>query len=136
MLIEAAAQSDRIKAVISEGAGGRVGDEDISGATRLLTVPNLAIMTAALRVFSNHRPPPRIVERIGRIAPRPLLLIYADPGMGGENTRQPKYYAAAGRPKTIWKVPGSQHTGGAKARPVEYERRIVAFLDDALLGGA
>jgi hypothetical protein len=135
MLLEAAAQSTGFEAIISEGAGGRVGEEGITGPARLLTEPNLAVMTAALTVFSNHGPPPPIVDRIGQIAPRSVLLIYADPGIGGENTRQPKYYAAAGEPKTIWKVPGSKHTGGIAARPREYERRVIAFLDCALLSG-
>ena len=134
MLLEAAAQSNGFKAVVSEGAGSRVGDEDVSGPARLLAEPNLAVMTAALTVFSNHGPPPPIVDRIGRIAPRPVFLIYAERGIGGENTRQPKYYAAAGEPKSIWKVPGSKHTGGIDARPVEYEQRVIAFFDRALLG--
>jgi uncharacterized protein len=134
MLIEAAAQSTGFTAILSEGAGGRVGDEDVSGPARLLAEPNLAVMTAALTVFSNHGPPPPIVDRIGRIAPRSVFLIYADPGLGGENTRQPKYYAAAGKPKAIWKVQGSKHTGGIDARPAEYEQRVIAFFDDALLG--
>jgi hypothetical protein len=133
MLLEAAAQSDGFKAVVSEGAGSRVGDEDVSGPARLLAEPNLAVMTAALTVFSNHGPPPAIVDRIGRIAPRPVFLIYADPGLGGENTRQPKYYATAGEPKSIWKVSNSKHTGGIDARPTEYEQRVIAFLDNALL---
>jgi len=133
MLLEAAAQSDGFKAIVSEGAGGRVGDEDVSGLVRVLAKPNLAVMTAALTVFSNQGPPPPIVDRIGGIAPTPVFLIYADPGMGGENTRQPKYYAAAREPKSIWKVPGSKHTGGIDARPAEYERRVVAFFDGALL---
>jgi hypothetical protein len=90
-------------------------------------------MTAALTVFSNQGPPPPIVDRIGRIAPRSVFLIYADPGIGGESTRQPKYYDAAGEPKAIWKVPGSEHTGGIDARPTEYEQRVIAFFDNALL---
>jgi fermentation-respiration switch protein FrsA (DUF1100 family) len=93
----------------------------------------MAVMTAAMTVFQNHGPPPPIVDRIGLIAPRPVLLIYADPGQGGESVRQPKYYAAAGEPKQIWKVPGAEHTGGIDALPQDYERRIVGFLDDALL---
>jgi dienelactone hydrolase len=133
-LLEAAAQSTAIKAVVSEGAGSRVGDEDVSGPTRLLAEPNLAVMTAALTVFSNHGPPPPIVDRIGRIAPRPVFLIYADPGLGGESSRQPGYFEAAGEPKAIWKVPGSKHTGGIEAQPAEYERRVIAFFDRALLG--
>jgi hypothetical protein len=30
-------------------------------------------------------------------------------------------------------VPGSRHTGGLEAEPAEYERRVIAFFDDALL---
>ncbi|MGH3036809.1 MAG: alpha/beta hydrolase [Gaiellaceae bacterium] len=134
ILLEAAAQSTAFSAVVSEGAGERVGEADVSGPERILSVPMQAVLTSAVTVFSNHGPPPPIVDRIGRIAPRPILLIYADPGMGGENTRQPKYYAAADEPKEIWKVPGSEHTGGFDAGPAEYERRVVDFLD-ALLDG-
>ena len=136
ILLEAAAQSSAFRAIVSEGAGSRVGDEDVSGPARLLAEPNLAVMTAALTVFSNHGPPPNIVDRIGRIAPGAVFLIYADPGLGDENTRQPKYYAAAGEPKAIWKVPGSKHTGGIDARPAEYEQRVITFFDRSLLQGA
>lgn len=132
-LIEAAAQRDGIRAVVSEGAGERVGEVDVSGVRRLLYAAPMAVMTASMTVFQNHRPPPPIVDRIGLIAPRPIFLIYADPGMGGESVRQPKYYAAAGQPKQIWRVPGADHTGGLEAQPAEYERRVIAFLDGALL---
>jgi dienelactone hydrolase len=136
MLLEAAAQSDGFEAIVSEGAGSRVGDEDVSGPARLLAEPNLAVMTAAVTVFSNHGPPPPVVDRIGRIAPRSVFLIYAEHGIGGEGLRQPRYYAAAGEPKEMWRVPGASHTGGIDARPQEYERRVVAFFDRALLASA
>jgi len=133
ILLVAAAQSDAFKAVVSEGAGFPVGEGELTGIDRLLFVPLKPVMRAATTVFSNHGPPPPIVDRIGRIAPRHVFLIYAEPGMGGEAIRQPQYYAAAGEPKAIWKVPGSAHTGGIEARPAEYERRVVAFFDGALL---
>jgi pimeloyl-ACP methyl ester carboxylesterase len=133
ILLEAAAQREGIAAVVSEGAGERVGEVDASGVERILLAVPMAVMTASMTVFQNHGPPPPIVERIGRIAPRPVFLIYADPGQGGESVRQPKYFAAAGEPKEIWKVPGAEHTGGLEAQPVEYERRVIAFFDDALL---
>jgi hypothetical protein len=113
-----------------------VGDEDLSGIRKYIAAPQLTLMTGALRVFQNHNHPPEIVARIGKIAPRPVFLIYADPGMGGENIRQPRYYAAAGEPKQVWKVPGAKHTGGLKAQPAEYERRVVDFFDRSLLGEA
>jgi fermentation-respiration switch protein FrsA (DUF1100 family) len=86
-----------------------------------------------MTVFQNHGPPPPTVDRIGRIAPRPVFLIYAVPGQGGEATRQPRYFAAAGEPKQLWRVPGAGHTGGIDAQPEEYERRVVDFFDRALL---
>jgi hypothetical protein len=133
ILLVAAAQSTAFKAVVSEGAGFPLGEADLEGANRVLFAPLRIVMRAAATVFSNHGPPPRIVDRIGEIAPRAILLIYTEPGMGGEHIRQPKYFAAAGRPKAMWKVPGAEHTGGIDARPAEYERRVVEFLDTALL---
>ncbi len=133
MLLRAAAESDSIHAVVSEGAGERVGETDVAGIARILVDPSQAVMTAATTIFSNHMPPPPIVDGIGAISPRPVLLIHADPGIGGESTRQPMYFAAAGEPKSIWEVPGSDHTGGMDAEPLEYERRVVDFFDDALL---
>jgi uncharacterized protein len=58
------------------------------------------------------------------------------PGMGDENTRQPRYYAAAGRPKALWRVAGAGHTGGIDAQPEEYEKRVIAFLDRSLPGAS
>ena len=92
------------------------------------------VMTTATSVFQNHGPHPRLEKRIRLIAPRPVFLIYAVPGIGEEDIRQPQFYAAAGEPKAMWRVPGSDHTGGFEAQPAEYERRVIAFLDDALLG--
>ena len=66
LLIEAAAQPHNgFSAIISDGAGSRVGDEDISGPQRLLAEPNLAVMTAAVSLFSNHGPPPPIEAASG-----------------------------------------------------------------------
>jgi fermentation-respiration switch protein FrsA (DUF1100 family) len=134
ILLETAAKSTAIDAVVSEGAGERVGEVDASGLERLLADPAMAVMTGATTLFGNTGPPPPIVERIGRIAPRSVFLIYAVPGIGGEDYRQPLYYAAAGEPRSIWRVPGAKHTGGIEAQPAEYERRVTAFFDDALLG--
>ena len=133
ILLEAAAQSSAFKAVVSEGAGFRIGEADLTGVDRVLFAPLKPMLTGATRVFSNHAPPPPVADRVGKIAPRAVLLIYADPGMGGENIRQPKYFAAAGEPKAIWKVPDAEHTGGIDARPIEYEHRVIGFFDQALL---
>ncbi|HUP32047.1 MAG TPA: prolyl oligopeptidase family serine peptidase [Gaiellaceae bacterium] len=133
ILLEAAAQSDAFAAVVSEGAGWRIGWADLTGVERVLYAPTGAMLSAATTVFSNHGPPPPIADRIGEISPRPVFLIYADPGMGGESESQADFFAAAGEPKQLWKVPGSAHTGGIEAQPAEFERRVIGFLDRALL---
>lgn len=43
-----------------------------------------------------------------------------------------QYYDAAKQPKEIWAAEGG-HTGAIDAEPEEYERRVVAFFDRALL---
>ncbi len=134
ILIEAAAQSTDFKAIVSEGAGYPIGEADLKGAGHALR-PSLVVLGLATAVFSNQTAPPPIADRISEIAPRAVFLIHAAPGMGGEDVRQPKYYAAAGQPKQLWKVPGADHTGGLKAQPAEYERRVVDFYDRALLDG-
>jgi pimeloyl-ACP methyl ester carboxylesterase len=138
LLLEAAAKSTGLKAVVSEGAGIRLGEglekkDGVSGPERLLWGPMSKVMTAAATIFSNQGPPPPIPDRIGLIAPRSVFLIYAAPGMGGESTRQAGFYAAAQQPKAIWSVPGAKHTGGFDAQPSEYERRVVGFFDGALV---
>jgi len=37
------------------------------------------------------------------------------------------------QPKAVWRIPEARHVGGFDARPREYERRVVAFFDRALL---
>jgi len=133
-LIEAAAKSHAFAAIVSEGAGGVVGgDDELSGTEKLLAKPTLTVMTGAMMLFQNEHQPPPIEKSIARIAPRPVFLIHADPGMGGELQLQPRFYAAAGEPKQIWKVPGAGHTGGLDAQPAQYEQRVTTFLDQALL---
>jgi uncharacterized protein len=134
-LLRAAAASTAFAAVVSEGAGGDVGEDETTGAARILSVPTTAMLSAAVTVFSNRGAPPDVVDEVGKIAPRPVFLVYADPGMGGEATRQPLYYAAAGESARMWKVPDAGHTGGIDAHPAEFERRVVGFLDQALLDG-
>jgi fermentation-respiration switch protein FrsA (DUF1100 family) len=134
MLLQAAAESEGLRAVVSEGAGTRSIREHVhtSGLEKWLLLPQWSVMTAATTVFANHAPPPDLTDLVGRIAPRPVIFIYTPNGQGGEmlNTT---YYGAAGEPKTLWEIPEAGHTGGIEARPEEYEQRVVAFFDQALL---
>ena len=134
MMLEAAARSDRLKAVVSEGAGIRsareAGERPDAGFLEDLGV---TLQTAGVSLFSNESIPPNLVELVGDIAPRPVMLIYAVDGDGGEELNE-QYYAAAGEPKELWAVPEGGHVGSQDEEPEEFERTVVGFFDDALLG--
>jgi dienelactone hydrolase len=137
MMIEAAAESDSLRAVVSEGAGIRSLREALAipeTGARLTSALAFGVLTPAVALFSNDLPPPSLEDLAPRIAPRPVFFVYADPGQGGESELNETFYEAAREPKLIWQVPGSGHTGGIEAQPDEYERRVVGFFDDALLG--
>ena len=76
--------------------------------------------------------PPNLVELVGEIAPRPVLLIYAVDGEGGEELNE-EYLNAAQEPKELWAVDQGGHLGSQAAEPKEFERRVVGFFDRALL---
>jgi fermentation-respiration switch protein FrsA (DUF1100 family) len=137
MMLEAAAESDGLNAVVSDGAGIRSLRETLAiPETRLRLETSLlhAVVTPGVALFSNTSPPPSLEDLSGRIS-SPVFFIYADPGSGGEAELTQSYYDAAREPKEIWLVPGAGHTDGIEARPEEYERRVVGFFDDALLRG-
>jgi uncharacterized protein len=134
MMLQAAASNRGLRAVVSEGAGARsVREELIRGPRAWFAIPSHAVQTAALAVLSASTPPPSLERLVARIAPRPLLLIYAGRSGAGEDLNV-DYYRAASAPKTLWKIPEAGHVGGYEARPREYERRVTRFFDRALLG--
>jgi fermentation-respiration switch protein FrsA (DUF1100 family) len=133
MMLEAAASNTALRAVVSEGAGARSVREDLlRGPRDFFALPGQAVQTAALAVMSGTAPPPSLEHLVSKIAPRPLLLIYAGRSGAGEELNV-HYFRAAGEPKALWKIAQAGHVGGYQARPREYERRVIAFFDRALL---
>ena len=135
MMLEAASETDELKAIVSEGAGARAYsddmDQDIDGLSKYPYALQSAVKNGALSVLTNQTPPPNLKNVVERIAPRPVMFIAAPNSKHGEELNR-GYYAAAQEPKTLWEIPESTHVGGMDARPEEYERRVVGFFDDAL----
>jgi len=136
LLLQAAAESEGLRAVVSDGAGARSIREDLArpGTGKWLEVPTSLVITAGAMLFSNHTPPPNLEGLAPRISPRSAFFIYGEHDQANVVELTPRYYAAAGEPKALWEVPGAGHTEGADVHPRDYERRIVAFFDAALLG--
>jgi hypothetical protein len=136
MMLQAAARNTGLHAVVSDGAGFRSVREELLYGPRgwFTSLPEQAVQSAALTIMSGTPPPPSLENLVGQIAPRHVFFVYAGHAAGGEEYN-PDFYAAAGPPKSIWKIPEAGHTGGYQARPHEYEERVVRFFDRALLGG-
>ncbi len=134
LMIQEAAENEGLRAVVSEGAGERSWREsalqDAGGWPSIVTV---AATDGVVAVVTGTTPPPSLKELVGRVSPRPLFLIYATNGQGGENLN-PQYYEAAGEPKEIWEITAGGHTGGFEAEGEEYERRVLGFFQEALGG--
>jgi dienelactone hydrolase len=135
MMIEAAAETDELAAVVSEGAGARSTTEDMDQDDPALEKWTLgfamsAAKTVAVAVSSNQAPPANLKDLAAKVE-QPMLLIAApEKGVGEELNRG--YAKAAGDSAKLWEIPESGHVGGQEARPEEYERRVVGFFDEAL----
>ena len=133
-MLEAASGNRNLRAVVAEGAGVRsVREAMLRGPRGWFALPMDATQTAAVAVLANALPPPSLADAVAKVAPRPLLLIQAGRGQGGEELN-PDYLEAAEEPKSLWLIREAAHTGGLAARPQEYERRVIGFFDAALLG--
>jgi uncharacterized protein len=138
LMLQAAAEDDRLAAVVSEGAGTRTlseEEEELSSTEFVSNLPLLLLKTGAVATFSNTAPPPSLTDLAPRIAPRPSLVIWAPNGGNREEMSQ-EYHRLAGPNSSIWEIPDAMHIRGLATHPEEYEKRVVGFFDEALLSSA
>ena len=128
----AAARDDAIKAVVAD-APCCTTFQDWPPPRNLgeaLYVPYDLVFYQFLKWRTGVTEPVSVRDAMGRIAPRPILLI----GGGIEQYRLEYLLAAAGEPKSLWIIPEAGHIQGFSLRPQEYEERMARFFDQALLG--
>jgi hypothetical protein len=134
LLLQTAAHTRALRAVVSEGAGQRSFAEHLDNP-ELGSVQHwfsgMLAQTGAVAVLSNTAPPPDLADLMPQIAPRPVLLIEALNGNPDEGLNE-VYAARGGRTTELWKVARGGHTGALAAAPAEYEARVAAFFDRTL----
>ena len=96
--------------------------------------PAFALVDGAVAVFSDTAPPASLTDLVPRIAPRPLLFIWAPDGGNATEVLTPEYHRIAGPNASLWAVPDAPHIKGIETAAAAYERRVVGFFDKALLG--
>jgi hypothetical protein len=82
--------------------------------------------------------PQPIVERIDRIAPRPVMLVGGGReigALGSESPRVTRFASFAGANAQVWVIPQAVHCDGPTVQPEEYARRLVRFFDETFTQG-
>lgn len=134
LMLQAAAEDGRLAAVVSEGAGTRSLPEELdeyAGLQLVTAIPFITVKTAAVAVFSNGAPPPKLADLVPKIAPRPTLFIWASK-LSGVERMNPTYHRLAGRNSLIWELDDTRHIRGLATHPEQYEQRVISFFDAAL----
>jgi uncharacterized protein len=130
VLIEVAAERGGLAALVTDGAaaGWFEDGQRLSGAT--VETPLAWLMFKTIRVLSGDSPGPPLEDLIARVE-SPTLLISA--GTVAERDFNVLYDGAAGDSVEHWNLPDATHTRAIRSHREAYERRVVGFLNEALL---
>ena len=131
-VIRGAARDERIRASVAEGGFHNLAQNILHGRNVPLIRQLVEWQVATFFRLDTGVDPAAVspVTDIGRIGPRPVLLIYGE--HEAERGGAELLYNAAQQPKELWIVPGAGHGGYIGVAPQEYERRVVTFFDKAL----
>lgn len=69
-------------------------------------------------------------ERAGALRAFPVLLICDGSDKTIPCRHSEAIYTAATGPRTLWEVPGADHTGAFGASPLEFQRRVTTFFEE------
>ena len=119
LMLQAAAETDELAAVVSEGAGTRQLSEQLEefhGWERVFNAPGFLFVTAGTAVFSSTAPPPNLTDIAPKIK-QPLFVIWAPNGGNIEHMSKQYYALASSSSKQIWTMPTAKHTGGIRDQP-------------------
>jgi pimeloyl-ACP methyl ester carboxylesterase len=132
VVLQAAARSDAIRAVVAEGSGYHTFEDWrlALGSSEWFLIPGDWAFFKTGELLSGIPSAPPLTTLVPQISPTPLLLISA----GQDNVFGRAYYQLAGEPKAWWERAEAGHIDALFVHPEEYGRRVIGFFDEALLG--
>jgi pimeloyl-ACP methyl ester carboxylesterase len=127
--LQSAALTEQIQAVVVEGPSpARLADH---GSPKTLaewiSYPSHVIFYAAIAMLNGAEPSPAVITQIGKISPRPMLLIST--GDFQERARVKRFFEAAGQPKDFWEIAKAGHGGGYFYNKEAYADKVGTFFD-------
>jgi pimeloyl-ACP methyl ester carboxylesterase len=130
--IVGAARHPELEAVVAESPFARTRKTVAYFATKFYGIPEfpfmmLAVFLTQLRLgisLWNFSP----LDDVGKIAPRPFFMIHAERDARMPATDIQALIQAAGPPKELWIVPGSDHGEPWMVAKEEYDRRMEEFF--------
>ena len=78
------------------------------------------------------RPAEGAISIVGRISPRPILIVHGSEDAGVPADHALALHRSAGEPKELLIVEGAGHTGFVAAEPNRYPERVLGFLARSL----
>ena len=132
-----AAADERVRALVTEcpyGSRDAIMRRALRHYTRLPLHPLAPFVTWMMgRRLGEPWAVPDAKDVAWEISPRPLFVIgdERDAVIGSDETE--RVFEAALEPKRFWLIPGADHARGWQAASEEYERRVLAFLREALV---
>jgi pimeloyl-ACP methyl ester carboxylesterase len=134
-VLGAAANDDRIAAVVAEGATNRVtGDlqwlSSEYGIRGSIQIGLEHVQQAITEGLTPYAPPATLRSAVRAISPRPVLLITA--GRRPDEGIAAQFTAEGQSSVTIWTVPGATHTAGLAVDPAAWSAQVLGFFDRTL----
>ncbi len=128
-VILAGARDPGIDAVIAENRFATI-EELLEYGARDVPLPiRWPLVTAASWRTYGKSGTPHPIDVVGRIAPRPLLIMHGTADSVIHYTQSERLFAAAREPKSLWIAPDAEHTQIYDVHPGEYTRRVLAFFE-------
>jgi uncharacterized protein len=132
ILTQAAVLDSRLRAIALAACPSDIVEQTRLASNRwglLSELPAVWALRASGMPFTDMLPK----DVIGRIAPRPVLLLGGDSDPIVPESMIQSLYRSAQEPKELWIVHGAGHGGYANLAPREYTRRLVGFFRRTLV---
>ncbi|KAB8145776.1 alpha/beta fold hydrolase [Chloroflexia bacterium SDU3-3] len=138
--LRASAAYPALRAVVADGAVPAT-SADLTPAASAAAWPRSAVdwldnwfVDRMLERATAMAAPAPMAQALGQRSQPLLLIATGQDGHGRELRQNQWFHTLAAPPKALWELPDVGHGEGLARRAAEYERRVIALYDAALLG--